>query len=273
MNKQLIAVLLLVLIALLMSCKGPDRRHANNRINNNNDLVYENPIDSIIHNTTEENRFEEVQSFLICHPDFVNNSDAVGYHRYLFDDPEKSVIWEDCEDIRVYSIPCPTLFATLNRNIIQFINDGTIDTQFLQDNEGGLERLVSIKSKEGKTFYILKTSLHVEHQGLVAWEHINAFSEINGRLSKEDLFHTKTKSYDYIEVGCGGQRYLPLDFYDLVLICMCNFEDRYETPSVVFAEINNNDWPTGNGLKYSWNGSSFEYIGKCKYDANDILYE
>ena len=273
MNKQFIFILSLFLIALVLSCKGPGGRHSNNRSNENKDVVYENPIDSIIHNTTEDNRFEEVQSFLINHPNFVNNSDAVGYHKYLMDDYEKSIIWEDCEDIRVYSIPCPTQYETLHRNIIQFINDGAIDTRFLQDNEGGLEKLVSIKSKEGKTFYIIKTSLNVELQGSMAWEFINAFSENNKKLSKEDLFHAKTKSYDFIEVGCGGQRDLPLDFYNLVLICMCNFDDRYETPSVVLAEINNNDWPTGNGLKYRWNGSFFEYIGKCKYDANDILYE
>ena len=35
--------------------------------------------------------------------------------------------------------------------------------------------------------------------------------------------------------------------------------------------INENDWPTGYGLKYQWDGHCFQYVGKCKYDANSCF--
>ena len=51
------------------------------------------------------------------------------------------------------------------------------------------------------------------------------------------------------------------------------FEWGDGTPTFVIAEINENDWPTGYGLKYKWNGNYFEYVGKCHYEANDIIYD
>ena len=91
------------------------------------------------------------------------------------------------------------------------------------------------------------------------------------RLVKEKLFHAKERQYDNIEVCCGGHRYLPLDFGEMVLIGIEETEESGDVPMFVIAEINDADWPTGLGLKYVWKGDCFEYVGKCKYDANGYI--
>ena len=83
-----------------------------------------------------------------------------------------------------------------------------------------------------------------------------------------DVSFTKNGQYDHIELQCGGQRNCPLDYTNLKLIGLYNFDDNQSLPMVVITIVNENDWPTGYGMKYVWKGSFFEYVGKCDYDAN-----
>ena len=248
-----------------------------NHVNNDyeeevDECGYSNPIDSIVSQTTEDIRLDEVYKYLIAHRDYIDNSDSVGYSSSC-GGYDNSLLWKDCGEIRVYSIPEISIHAILCSNFVQFKGkDGRIDTLFLEDNYGELEDICKIVSRNGKTYYFLKTKTLVCHQGAIKTECINAFSIENGRLVKEKLFHTKTKQYDAIEVECGGQRYLPIDYYHAVLICMDDFDGTYDNqPRVVIAEINENDWPTGYGLEYQWNGEWFDYVGRCNYDADGMV--
>lgn len=266
-------VVVVLATIVMVSCGNNENTHQGlNRVDPI-EYIYENSIYSIVQNTDEDIRFDEVYSYLTTYLDFINKSDSIGYHRYTSDDCDRGVLWKDCGDIRIYSIPCPSMYSYYCRNIVQFKETGRIDTSFLNDNAGEMERLYRIKNKSGKDFYILKTRLDVQHQGTIAWEYISAFSIEKGQLVKEKLFHTRSMQYDMIEVECGGQRYIPLDFEDIVLIGMDYFEWGESTPTFVIAEINENDWPTGYGLKYLWNGNYFEYVGKCHYEADDIIYD
>lgn len=240
-----------------------------------NRIPYENPIDSILRNQSEPFRLEEVCRYLKDNPQFVHQSDSVGFHRCFSLDPtvRAEVLWQECGDIRIYSIPSPTMYATQYDNLVQFLDNGKFDSDFLQDDYGDVRGLFSIKSDTGKTFYILKTRVDVEHQGYVAWERISAFSISKGRLVKENLFRAGKRLYDAIELECGGQRDLPISFYCVVLIDVDGFEERPERPWFVVAEVNERDWPTGKGFKYQWNGRQFEYVGKCNYDADGVLHE
>ena len=231
-----------------------------------------NPIDSIIDSTVTDERLSEVYKYLLQHPDFVVNSDSVGYHRWGSDEDDVKMIWKDCGNVRVYSIPEDHPHASYHQNFVQFIRpDGGIDSTFLNDNAGGLEELFSLRCSDGKTVYILRTSLFYGHQGNTKCENISAFSMQGNRLVKEKLFHAKERQYDNIEVCCGGHRYLPLDFGEMVLIGIEEAEESGDVPMFVIAEINDADWPTGLGLKYVWKGDCFEYVGKCKYDANGYI--
>lgn len=233
---------------------------------------YANPIDSIIHNTFEDARLEDVVEYLVTHPQFLQESEPVGYVKYNSDVYiEQEQIWADGEEFRIYSIPYSTNYSTNHNTFVQYKKDGSINFHFFEDCLGSLEGLYRIHGKNKSSFYIIKTVLDVDHQGSIKWEFINAFSFKNGRLEKEQIFHANNKLYDSIELQCGGQRYLPLDYNSLSLISMNDFEGRYETPSIIIAEINNRDWPTGRGLKYEWKGDWFEYVGKCDYDANGMF--
>ena len=258
-------------LLLLASCS----RNKNSDYEQTDECFFDNPIDSVVQNTISFNRSNEVYGYLESHPDFLSNSDNIGYHYYACNDWEKALLWKDCGDVRVYSIPWESIHSALGYNILQ-IKDREggyiLDTTFLSEDVGRMDKLLKITNRMGKTYYLLKTSFLTLHQGATRMECISAFSVENGKLAKENLFHTKSWQYDRIEVECGGQRELPLDYSDIVLICMDNFEeDNGATPLVVIAEINENDWPTGYGLKYRWNGDWFEYAGKCRYDADEII--
>lgn len=247
----------------------------NNDYEQGEDCFFDNPIDSIVQHTEVYNCFEYVYSYLVSHPDFVANSDSVGYHYYACNDYETAFLWKDCGDIRVYSIPWETVHSALGYNIVQIKGkDGKykLDTVFLNDETGRMDNLFKVTCRTGKTYYILRTSTFTFHQGAIKWEKISAFSVDNGKLVKEKLFHTKTRQYDAIELECGGQRYIPIDYDNIDLICLDNFEGESDgVPVIVIAEINENDWPTGYGLKYQWNGEWFEYVGKCRYDADEMI--
>lgn len=147
-----------------------------------------------------------------------------------------------------------------------------MDTISLQDIDGRMKEFTEIKSNDGKTYYLIATDQYVEHQGTFLRETIYAFSLGKDGLVKENLFHSKNGQYDHIEVNCGGQRYCPLDYSRISLIQMPGSECHItEVPTVILAMINENDWPTGYGLKYQWDGYCFQYVGKCKYDA-DICF-
>lgn len=247
----------------------------NNDYEQGEECFFDNPIDSVVRHTEVYDRFEDVYNYIVSHPDFVANSDSVGYHYYACNDYETTLLWKDCGDIRVYSIPWETAHSALGYNIVQIKSKNgeyKLDTAFLNDETGRMDNLFKVRSRTGKTYYILRTSTITIHQGAIKWENINAFSVDNGKLVKEKLFHTKTRQYDVIELECGGQRYLPIDYDNIDLICLDNFEGGSDdVPVVVIAEINENDWPTGYGLKYKWNGEWFEYVGKCRYDADEMI--
>ena len=276
MAKNYFNLIAIVLVSVTIASCGSNK---NNDYEKTEECIYENPIDSIVQNTEEDVRFNEVYNYLTTHPDFIGHSDSIAYQRFSCEgnaDYDRCMLWKDCGDIRVYSIPCPSVYSSLASyccNIVQHKKTGIIDTVFLHDNFGGMECLYKIKNKSGKTIYIIKTRLDIEHQGIIVWEYINAFSIDNGKLENENMFYAKSGQYNSIEVECGGQRYLPLEYNDVVLIYLDNFDRNDEDVStVVIAEINENDWPTGYGLKYQWNGNWFEYTGKCLYDLDERIH-
>lgn len=260
----------LFLTAALASC-----RHGEDGIFRQKDkqdrYQYTNPIDSIIHNTEERTRFAEVCKYLTAHPEFVGHSSSAGYHRYSCDSLEAMPLWKDCEAIRVYSIPCPFMYATSSHNIIQFRDSGKIDSLCLEDNIGQLNKLYALKGANGDVHYILKTNASALRHSDVIEEYICAFTFKNGQFAKEKLFHANGKQYDNIEVSFGENGYRPVAYSELVLISLNHFDDGEKAPAFVIAEINDNSWPTGYGLKYQWNGDWFEYVGKCPYNADDYF--
>lgn len=260
----------LFLAAALASC-GHGGDSASRQEDQQDRCPYENPIDSIIHNTEERTRFAEVCKYLIEHPEFVGRSSSAGCHRYSCDSPETMPLWKDCEAIRLYSIPCPFMYATSSHNIIQLRDSGGIDSLSLKDNIGQLNKLHALKDTHGNVHYILKTNASAIRHCDVIEEYICAFTFQNGRFTKERLFHANGKQYDNIEVSFGEDGYRPVAYSELVLISLNHFEDGEETPAFAIAEINNNGWPTGYGLKYQWNGDWFEYVGKCPYNVDDCF--
>lgn len=260
-----------VIIVSMASC-GSNNDHDYEQAG---ECFFDNPIDSIVQHTDASNRFDEVYRYLLSHPGFIDSSDAVGFYYYACNEMENAPLWIDCGDIRLYSIPWESIHSALAYNIVQIkgkTGEDGLDTQFLKDNQSRMDYLFKVTDRMGKTYYVLKTNYFVSHQGVTYEEGLCAFSLENGQLVKEKLFHARSGQYDAIEVECGGHRYLPLDFSDVVLICLDNVdEDDNGVPVVVVAEINTNGWPTGFGLKYQWTGDCFEYVGKCHYDAEGII--
>ena len=272
--KQIIPLTIIV-IAMLFSCQNKEKteeKQGNRDSLESDEYSFDNPIDSIIYSTEVDTRYDEVYHFLTWHPDFVNNSKDVGYRTYPDEkDYAPEMIWKDCGDIRVYFIPLESPWAGICKNIVQFKKNGKLDALSLEEIDGKIEDLCEVKDKEGKTYYLLKTCLFVEHQGIVLWETIHAFSLGKDGLVQEKLFHTNNGQYNQIKLQCGGQRWCPLDMYNMELIGMSGFDEKGEIPVVVVAVVNEKDWPTGYGLKSQWNGTYFEYVGKCDYDANGYL--
>ncbi len=268
-----ILLFVVMAVALLYSCHSKGEVPCQNKSEivdtvERDNPIFENPIDSIIGSTNVETRMEEVYKFLANYPDFINNSDSVGYYCLRDGTYDKIMIWKDCGLFRIYSIPCETLYASLCYNFIQYKDSGILDTFLLDDEKGGMDEFFEVKSKNGEMYYVFKTSYIVCHQGLIRWEFISAFTIKNGHLVNEKLFHTNRASYDRIEVEAGGQRYAPLVYNELSLIGLSGFEEKKDIPTIVIEVVNDNDWPTGDGLKYEWDGSCFKYVGKCKYDAD-----
>ena len=255
-----IASIIVIALAILCSCQSREKKPSD--FVEFEDNTFDNPLDSIINVARMDSRKEEVYGYLSSHPDFFSSTKNVNYP-----------LWRDCGKIRVYSIPLVSIYTIPYFNIVQYEGvKGVVDTLSLNNVDEHLNDMFEIKSKDGKTYYLLLTDQYVEHQGTFLREAVYAFSLENNRLVKEELFHAKNGQYDHIEVNCGGQRYCPLDYDAISLIQVMDVDDTDSTPSVIFALINENDWPTGYGLKYQWDGSCFQYVGKYKYDANGYFY-
>lgn len=180
------------------------------------------------------------------------------------------------DQVSIYSIPINEYcgYAIGCRNIIRYMNNKNqmvVDTILLHEDEGTIMDLYRVTTTDGKPYYLVKTEFGVLHQGIIVSETIHALSfNEKGELVKVPLFKTRKASYDEITVSCGGQRWLPLNFEELCLVYVDdNFGDK-NIQRIVLAEINDNDWPTGYGLEYTWNGNCFAYQGKRKYDANEF---
>lgn len=268
-NQRLVLTLgVLILTSLLVSCKGKTKNFYDDYSDDYVKHGYENPIDSIVNTVDNKDCFTEVYKFLSSNSDFITNSQSVGY---CTTDCFTFKAWIGCDNIRVYSIPVEmdcenSLFC---KHIGQFGN--VLDTISFNNDLEYLEALQNTKTKDGKEYYLLKTTSETMHQGMVHSENIKAFSVKNGMLYKEKIFHTNNAEYDQIELSCGGQRWLPLDFEEINLIALPSMSDNEEPTTIIIAEINENAWPTGYGLKYVWDGTCFNYSGKCKYDANQLL--
>lgn len=271
MNIRALSFLWTTIMAMLflVSCKGGSERQ---EVALEEGDEYLNPMDSVVRNTVTYNRLGEVYGYLTRHPEFVHSSDSVGYGRSGAGNDDSTMLWKDCEGLRVYTIPEDSHRASYHLNFIQFRNgEGRIDSTLLEDNAGGVVGFVSLKGRDGKIYFLVKTDLYYGHQGTAKCERICAFSIQGNRLVKEKLFHARGRQYDDIEVCCGGHRYFPLDFRETVLIGMNDYRFEGGDPVLVITEVNDADWPTGNGLRYEWKGDCFEYTGKCSYDANGIL--
>lgn len=182
--------------------------------------------------------------------------------------------------ISIYSIPSDEYcgYANYYCNTIKYRNyknQTVLDTMLLHDDFGSIVDIYQVSASNGKPYYLVKTEFGVLHQGIVVSETIHALSfNEKGELVKVPLFKTRKASYDEITVSCGGQRWLPMDFDELCLIYVDADFDNNNIERILLAEINENDWPTGYGLEYTWNGNCFAYQGKCKYDANEFgVYE
>ena len=182
--------------------------------------------------------------------------------------------------ISIYSIPSDEYcgYANYYCNTIKYKNyknQTVLDTMLLHDDFGSIVDIYQVSASNGKPYYLVKTEFGVLHQGIVVSETIHALSfNEKGELVKVPLFKTRKASYDEITVSCGGQRWLPMDFDELCLIYVDADFDNNNIERILLAEINENDWPTGYGLEYTWNGNCFAYQGKCKYDANEFgVYE
>lgn len=277
MKSFMFVVSIFVAAGMLLSCQNKGKCVEKQDDGDSSDFIeeteyiYDNPLDSIVHYTLADNRMEKVFEFLSSHPDFVNGKQDIGYHTYSNGVVEPSdMLWKDCGKIRVYSIPLENIYTTLYYYIVQYKGTrGAIDTISLQDIDGHMNEISEITSKDGKTYYLLSSDQFVQHSGTLLRETVYAFSLGKNGLVKEKLFHNKNGQYDHIEVNCGGQRYCPLDYSNISLIQLPGTEcDDSEVPTVILAMINENDWPTGYGLKYQWDGYCFQYVGKCKYDAD-----
>lgn len=178
--------------------------------------------------------------------------------------------------ISIYSIPSDEYcgYANYYRNTIKYRNyknQTVLDTMLLHDDFGSIVDIYQVSASNGKPYYLVKTEFGVLHQGIIVSETIHALSFYEkGELVKVPLFKTRKASYDEITVSCGGQRWLPMDFDELCLIFVDADFDNNNIERILLAEINDNDWPTGYGLEYTWNGNCFAYQGKRKYDANEF---
>lgn len=241
--------------------------------------IYENPIDSIVQyieniRTGDERRLfvtnlERVYDYLVKHPNFINNSDSIGYISYKFDNI-RCALWRDCGDIRVYTIPYSTNRGVIYRNIVQFKDDGRADTSFLyeEDNLGGMYDIIQLKDKNGKTHYLLFTQYLYDYCGRYYEEGVRAFSIEKECLMRDGLFHKNKKAYDELGASCGTPATeIPLDFEYVRLIYYNDSEYTDNIPTLIISETDG-CWPTCNGFKYLWNGECFEYVDKCTYAAN-----
>jgi len=85
------------LVAVILVSCGHKTIASEDEKDNEEEVVYDNPIDSIIHSTDVDNRFEEVRQFLSTNPDFIYNSNCIGY--FTYDEMDRSVTVERLQEI------------------------------------------------------------------------------------------------------------------------------------------------------------------------------
>lgn len=146
----LFLVVLWIIATSTISCTTTKNRKTNQIEDKYKKLAYANPIDSIVQvmedvRTNDDfiafNRnLEKIYDYLVAHPDFVQSSDSIGRKEYR-DENEVYMLWKDCGNIRLYSIPYSTWRGVIYRNIIQFRDNGNIDTSFFEDVIEGLDDL------------------------------------------------------------------------------------------------------------------------------------
>lgn len=263
----LLAIVSLFVATAILSCHGNGEEkslsYEEESLSQTESRVFDNPIDSIVYTTRGQHRVVSVYLYLVEHPDFINNSDS-----YRRDTIGSSFLWKDCGEIRVYAIPYNEMYEYNADYIVQYKNDGRYDCVSLEDLSGVMKDLRTIKGQDGTVYYVFISQLGVCRQGVHVQGYISAYSIKDSCLVKEKLFRTSKEQYDRIEVTCGGE--LPLDHDRLCLITFNTTNDSDKEVSFVVTELNDNYWPTGYGFKYRWNGSYFDYVGKCHYNANDL---
>lgn len=244
-------------------------------------MVFYNPIDSIVYVMESERSDEDILIFrmnpekiyhyLITHPDFIKNSDNVGYKNQLAE-YEAPLLWKDCGEIRLYSIPYSSNRGLIYRTIVQFKGDGRVDTSFFsEDDIYGLEDLFQLQDKKGKTHYILITRYYYEYFGTLFSQEISSFVIEDGKLVNDEIFHMEGEKVGKIGCSCGYMSEpVPLDLEALNMILYEDDKEMTDTPVIIIAETTP-IWPTGQGMKFQWNGNFFEYVGKCKYHANNLF--
>lgn len=242
-------------------------------------MVFSNPIDSLVYYMGLEREDDDYRKFnrdpqkiceyLMAHPDFVKNSDSIGHNKNC-NEYETCLLWKDCGDIRIYSIPYLTLRGMAYRTIVQFREDGRVDTSFFEVELGGMEDIHQIVDRKGKKHYFLITRYYYEYFGDVLYHGIDAFSVENGNLVDDSVFYKDGKISDGLGEQCGDMgEPIPVNLSGIWLVNFIKADDYYP-PRLIIAETTP-IWPTGKGFRYRWNGYYFEYVGIDKYNCNCVF--
>lgn len=242
-------------------------------------LVFANPIDSLVYYMEQERDEDDyidfnrdprkVYEYLMAHPDFVKNSDSIGHknHRSRY---ETYLLWKDCGDIRIYSIPYETFHGIAYRTIVQYKEDCRVDTSFFEEEIAGMEDIYQIVDRKGKKHYFLITRYYYEFDGDVLYQGINAFSVENGDLVDDSVFYKDGKFTAGLGEQCGDMAEpILVDLEGLSLVYFIEADDYYP-PRLIIAETTP-QWPTGKGFRYRWNGFYFEYVGIGRYNCNGVF--
>ena len=268
-----------LLLAALTSTACQNTEYGNDSNNEADSPVFANPIDSLVYYMEKERDEDDyiefnrdprkIYEYLMTHPDFVKNSDSIGHKNYR-SRYETYLLWKDCGDIRLYSIPYETNRGMAYRTIVQYREDGRVDTSFFEDELGGMEDIHQIVDRKGRKHYFLITRYYYEYDGDVLYHGINAFSIENGDLVDDSVFYKDGRFTAGLGEQCGDMAEpILVDLEGLNLVDFIEADDYYP-PRIIVAETSP-VWPTGNGFRYRWNGFYFEYVGIGRYNCNGVF--
>lgn len=131
------------------------------------------------------------------------------------------MLWKDCGDIRVYSIPYETNRGMAYRTIVQYREDGRVDTSFFEEEIAGMEDIHQIVDRKGKKHCFLITRYYYEYNGDVLYHGISAFSVENGDLVDDRVFYKDGKFTNGLGVQGGDiTEPVPLDFERILLVIL-----------------------------------------------------